>query len=315
MNKVLHICNTNFEWEIMTNSRDSIQASLLSHPYFLQLQFLPFLYAKPGDGVLVSHRPSTTPSHLNLHCFNEDIDYHQYSHLETWGWSQAIKRWTPLPYHPPENLKALVSKTFVFNHCPQLPGSVLLYSLEDIQQWISKGPYPKVIKSSFGCSGNNKWIFEFSKKLPKALIKTFTITQPFIGEPWVKRTLDFSTQWILNNGIRYLGSTIMKNTAYGSYQKTLLNQNIPHLNIHFKHAYRILKKLLDAGFYGHVGIDGMLYANTIHPIVEINLRKTMGWLALALDKNIEYTSGGNGPLPTSLNIGKKITFNKQMKLL
>jgi hypothetical protein len=42
------------------------------------------------------------------------------------------------------------------------------------------------------------------------------------------------------------------------------------------------------GYFGHVGFDAMIYKknNTLHlhPIVEINARKTMGWVALMLQR-------------------------------
>lgn len=56
----------------------------------------------------------------------------------------------------------------------------------------------------------------------------------------------------------------------------------------------------------------MVYDDTLHPIVEINLRKTMGWLALKLQKNLSYQKGGEGLLPSHL---EKTTFPKQLKLL
>jgi predicted ATP-grasp superfamily ATP-dependent carboligase len=69
------------------------------------------------------------------------------------------------------------------------------------------------------------------------------------------------------------------------------------------------------GFRGNVGIDSMIYDGKLHPIVEINLRKTMGWVALKLGKSVAYETGTEGLLPKFLDIGKKITFQKQLKLL
>jgi hypothetical protein len=69
------------------------------------------------------------------------------------------------------------------------------------------------------------------------------------------------------------------------------------------------------GFRGNLGIDAMIYDQKLHPIVEINLRKTMGWLALILGKNLSYEQGNEGVLPNYLQVGKEITFQKQLKLL
>ena len=68
------------------------------------------------------------------------------------------------------------------------------------------------------------------------------------------------------------------------------------------------------GYFGPVGLDAMLYrmpgssAALLHPIVEINARKTMGWVALHYQKThhpdqivaMHYSPAENGVLPTHL---------------
>ena len=57
--------------------------------------------------------------------------------------------------------------------------------------------------------------------------------------------------------------------------------------IHKEVATRALKKMAALGFFGNVGIDAMIWGNDIlHPIVEINARKTMGWIALQIAKRL-----------------------------
>ncbi len=311
--KTLHICNVNFEWELETHSSTEIKESFMIHPNFLQLQFLPFLYANKGDGVVVTHLPSEIPNHLNVHLFEDKIE--GYDRIETWGWSEAIEKWTDLPYSVPKHLSEMASRTFSFTHSPKLPGAQLLRHPQEVTEWLKKGPYPKVVKKCFGIAGQRRWILQKPEDLPKKAFQEFDNGHALIAEPWMQRDLDFSTQWMITDKITYLGSTVLENTESGVYRKTYIERDIPFLDNHKSQAQIPLRRLLEMGFQGNVGIDSMIYDGNLHPIVEINLRKTMGWLALQLGKSVAYETGSEGLLPKFLDIGKEITFQKQLKLL
>ena len=314
--KTLHIANVNFEWELETQSQLSLQEAFGVHPNFLQLQFIPFLYAPEGDGVVVTHHPPKEyleDKTATLHLFDEKIT--GYDRIETWGWSEAISRWTDLPYVIPEKLRELASKVFAFTHSPHLPGAKLLHQMEEAEEWLRTGPYPKVLKTCYGFAGRGRYILEseeFFAKVKGKVAEIFKQGQLLIGEPWVKRERDFSTQWMIDGQPIYLGSTLLENTDSGMYQKTIMEKEIPFLKKHLEYAMVPLKLISDAGYIGNVGIDAMVYEGKLHPIVEINLRKTMGWLALKLERDLSYGDGGEGLLPTHL---EKITFPKQLKLL
>ncbi|MCB1107612.1 MAG: hypothetical protein KDK76_05920 [Chlamydiia bacterium] len=311
--KTLHVCNVNYEWELETRSFLGLKESFMVHPNFLQLQFLPFLYANDGDGVVVTHYPLSIPPHLNIHLFEDQIE--GYDSIETWGWSKAIERWTKLPYRVPDHLREMASKAFAFTHSPHLPGAKLLHHKKEVDEWLLSGPYPKVIKTCFGCAGRGKWILHKKEDLPHVAYQEFDKGHLLIGEPWVKRDMDFSTQWIIGDEISYLGPTVMESNKWGNYTKTFIGKKIPFLAEHLEQAQIPLRRLSEMGFRGNVGIDAMIYEGKLHPIVEINTRKTMGWLALKLGKSIAYEEGETGLLPNNLFIGKKILFQKQLKLL
>lgn len=314
--KTLHIANVNFEWELETHSQLPIKEALQVHPNFMQLQFLPFLYAKEGDGVVVTHKPSAEfldDKPATLHLFDEKIT--GYDQMDTWGWSHAIARWTNLPYIVPTHLREWASKVFSFTHSPHLPGAELLNHMEEVETWLKKVPYPKVLKTCYGWAGRGRFILDSEERfltIQKKIAKIFEKGQSLIGEPWVKRDLDFSTQWMLDKEPIYLGATVMENSPQGAYSKTWVGQDIPFLEEHIEKAQHPLELLCKQGYTGNAGIDAMVYENTLHPIVEINLRKTMGWLALKLQKNLSYQTPGEGLLPTHL---EKIRFPKQLKLL
>ena len=115
-----------------------------------------------------------------------------------------------------------------------------------------------------------------------------------IAEPWVKRKLDFSTQWMIHpdQSIDYLGATICNTDQRGRYSGNkvgdlsfLFGSYFSCLEKHREIVLRILQKMARLGYFGNVGIDAMIWGNDkLHPVVEINARKTMGWVALEISK-------------------------------
>lgn len=314
--KTLHICNVNFEWDLGANSKLGLKESFMVHPNFMQFQFLPLLYGKEGDGVVVTHPPPIKIGKMNIHLFDEKVT--GYDRIETWGWSKRIEEWTDLPYEVPPCLREVASKKFSFTHSPKLPGGKLLHHSQEVEKWIETGSYPKVLKTCYGFSGRGHFVLnnkdEYSR-VKESVFKELEKGHPLIGEPWVKRQMDFSTQWFLGDEISFLGATILENSESGTYNKTLIGKEIPFLEEQKEKAKIILRIMQEMGFRGNVGIDAMVYDNILHPIVEINPRKTMGWLALKLGESLSYENGSEGVLPTFLMAGKKIPFQKQLKLL
>lgn len=345
---ILHLANINFEWELETHSSLSLKEAFQVHPNFLQLQFLPLLFAGKEAGALVTHLPPE--SYLmsleamglelpSLHLMDEkDLPYDR---IESWGWSESVEKWADhqnLLYAPPPFLKIreLASKTFAFTHSPNLPGAKLLHTPAEVESWLKTESYPKVLKTSYGFAGRGKFLLEsadFYPTIQAEVMKMFEEGHILIGEPWVPRLFDFSTQWYLGDeeSPQLLGATHMENTPDGTYRKTStmpFGMYEPFLEKHLEQVKIPLQLILEEGYHGYLGIDAMVYRNpqtmdeALHPIVEINLRKTMGWLALKLTEkfsplSIAYTTNEEeGLLPSFLEIekNKKIPFRKQLTL-
>ena len=124
---ILHLANINFEWELETRSSLSLKEGFQTHPNFLQLQFLPLLFADKEDGVALTHLPP--PGYLksleklgfelpSLHLLDEENL--TYDRVESWGWSLSVERWADqcnLLYAPPPfvTIRELASKIFALN--------------------------------------------------------------------------------------------------------------------------------------------------------------------------------------------------------
>lgn len=318
----LHICNTFFEKELETPEQKPLLQWFRSHPVVQQLQFLPLLYAAPEDKILVSDLPENPDPRLCL------IDHPPTGYpIEHWGPSRAIAAWAEkhrLPYSIPDwpLVRQVNSKVFSFTAAPQLPGSALLRSHTEVTAWMAKTPGPTVLKTPFGTAGKGHILNDKASpkqanvkpqyKTPtdeasfggpeKANVKPLYIC-PLIGEPWVERALDFSTQWEKGE---LIGVTVFENEPNGTYKGTFEGVMEPWaLEEHLAVARPLIKKIGEMGYQGNIGVDAFVYMwegkKRVHPVVEINARKTMSWVALQLPrKRLYYTKEAQGLLPSRL---------------
>ena len=309
---ILHLCNTFFEWELMGQTPPTLEEAFAKSPIFAQLQFLPVLYAKEGSALLVTLMPEEKfPFPLYL-----TSDRPPAAKLETWGYSQLAKEWAEernIQYDMPpwDVVKLINSKAYSFSKSP-LPGARLVYAGDSIEP-------NTVLKSCFGTAGQGI-IFSDSPSAKNFCEQQWKLNLPVIAEPWVNRTCDFSTQWVISKGgeIAYLGFTLCKTTATGIHQSNTVGVDPPSfVEVQKAMAEEVLEEIAQMGYFGEVGFDAMVYGdNQLQPIVEINARKTMGYVALTLqqkypDSEVELSyivTKEKGPLPTEIG---PIKFSRQ----
>ena len=277
---ILHFCNVFFEWELAGLCPDTLEKAVEQHLVFRQLQYLPLTYGKAGEGVLASQKPDT-PTPLPVYTFEETPPF---THLETWGYSRLAKEWAEkkgLSYAMPpwDVVKMVNSKTYSFSKSP-LPGARLIYQGDPIE----KGT---VLKSCYGTAGRGLILSE-SKGVQNFCEREWARGLPVISEPFVDRICDFSTQWFISRGgeIAYIGTTICKTTKMGMHKSNIAQKNeLPFLQQHREFVTEVLEEMALMGYFGPVGFDAMIYGDhKLQPIVEINARKTMGLIALVLQR-------------------------------
>lgn len=337
--------NTFFEEELVSNEIKTPLDFLNKHPVYLQLQYLSFLTASASETPLVSHPPSE--AYLkNLESLGFSSDFALLSDfpignasLHSWGPSKSLSLWAlhnDLEYKIPDLafVKQVQSKQFCFEKCPKLPHSTVLLNLKDLDLWWNSFEGIKVLKTLYGSSGRGHFIGG-----PGDLAKASSFFQkqsnPVIGQPWVERVIDFSTQWKIeeNGTYLYLGSTLCKNSLKGTYEqsvagpeKKLFENYMDFFDEHLLHAKAMIQTLIAFGFFGNVGFDAFLYKDSyevkLFPIVEINARKTMGWVALKLYEKLNPSGcltlsyepslkHSEGLLPSSI---QSKSFPRQLKV-
>ena len=260
MNKILHIANTNLEWELTQKSVTPLSLALEKNAIFMQLQFLPFLFAHESDGVCVTAPPGEeflkgleslhiTPP--KLHLLSEE-SFSAYEKIESWGSSLSVGQWAKthsLTYPMPswQIVEQVNSKLFSFSSAPKLPGAKLLYDEKEVWGWIEQAATPVVFKTCFGVSGQGHFIWDKAaapdpQRLKRFLDREWQEKRPVIGEPWVKRVLDFSTQWKIGAQIHYLGSTLCETSDKGVHKQNIVGEESLILGeiISFLYAHRKL---------------------------------------------------------------------------
>ncbi len=307
--------NTFFEEELILPSNAYYCFSDLS-PIHFHLHYLSCLTAQKNEVALVLDKPDNlyleslyklgiTPPPLAV--LSDMRKKAEFTKLNSWGNSTLLTSWAKekgLTYEMPDIslTKQVHSKEFSFQSGPPLPNGELIFSEKELSSWWKKIKGPKVLKTPHGSSGKGHFISKREQEdFPMALAFFTKSEKPLLAEPWVERDLDFSSQWKIekDESITYLGSTICKNSPRGVYRGTVIGPDIilfqKRLDLFEEHLFyskKALKKMASLGFFGHVGIDAMLYKSekntiTVQPIVEINARKTMGWAALTIYNKIQ----------------------------
>lgn len=349
MNRV-HLANTDFEFELAHPSRDTLENGWNKNPISLQLQYLPLLYAKEEDIVAVAEIPDPAflqglkdqawrkGAGLPQMALLQEIDPFVNCECVSWGYSQQVQAWAhqrKMKYEMPDwpVVQEVNSKAFSHRYTT-LKDATLLWNEQELKMWLQSFSGKKVLKSCFGLSGKGLYIIQektSNEELIRFCEKEWKQQRPIVAEPWLERVFDFSTQWNISpeGGIECVGSTVFETNAYGTYNATVAGPEAsifgPYLSFleAHKHASRIvLQEMFKKGFFGNVGIDALLYKCherskiCLYPIVEVNARKTMSWVALMMqqrwfvDRTIRFeflhaSSSGISLLPAGLQ-GRKL---------
>ena len=323
----LHVCNAFFEWEIEKAHTPTIYEAFCSHRNFLYLQFLPLIYAPINDAILVTENPSFNQRRFSTINEKQTFFTHIQSFAASESVKRfAILHNLIYQVPPLDVVKEVASKEFSFRNSPKLPGSKLITNPTELSQFLSKGDYKKVLKTPFGFSGVGHFFSDpKSNASAKTTNLQPQPNSPLIGEPWVQRVFDFSSHWFIDNDTKeivFLGFTKITSSPRGQFvsatplhpplyyknqdpnqdqnskNRQIYNLKSPfqkhpnlqeHLTRHKEEAFKLLEKIQSYGFFGEISFDSFIYdEDTLHPIVEINPRKTLGKIAYELNKTLVF---------------------------
>lgn len=186
------------------------------------------------------------------------------------------------------------SKAFAFKLLPPPFLSTLLQSKKDVFEFLKSQRGLFVLKSPLQQSGMGHYFISASEVLSQAQLPEINYENIRV-EKWVHRLLDFSSQWLLDETVNCLGLCEIINNEKGGYKGSkfpLVNSTYEcFFKEHIEKVKPVIHELHKQGYRGHLGVDAFIYEEnkTVHlcPLIELNPRKTMGFVALNLSTHLE----------------------------
>lgn len=217
---------------------------------------------------------------------------------------------------------------------PKLPTFVCF--LSDIEYVVRGSRYPLILKKPYSSSGRGlHWIK--SPRLNDKDIKWINGALNKQGELSIERELDKFVDFAMEfesdgqGNVSYKGLSVFGTQERGRYvgniigsdtfRESLLLQYVKKEELDmFKESLTVaLSEYYGRYYKGSLGVDMMIYATPtgqtmIHPCVEINMRETMGTLALSLsNKYICPDATGNFRLEYDKNDGAIMQKHQEME--
>ena len=297
------------------------------------LGFLPALWAKEGDQILVEHGESAQKAYRRVCHRLERLGIADYSQagsktfpgreqniprlgvnsVQPWGWDRAIRRElermglaTPLlpTLEQIEHIRLLSHRRTSAKLLPllQMEGTVgeafECSSIEQVYELFER--YGRlVLKAPWSSSGRGVRFCDAARLNDKGeminenWIRNVIASQGSImAEPYYNKVKDFGMEFMADEDgrINYLGLSLF-HTVNGAYEGNILatekvkNELISRyvsIELLDKVKQNIIECLRLPHYVGPFGIDMMVTKEGLHPCVEINLRRTMGHVALAI---------------------------------
>lgn len=277
------------------------------------LQRLPQLWAEPDDIILL--RSVDTPSLCSA------------SRLLPWGWSPLVVRQlrefgVPSELLPTDEQIASYRSFSSRQKAVELLGrlrrewpepfssgalvgeSIWCSSAMEVLKAIDQYECRAMLKAPWSSSGRG--VHPVQQSVGEKTISWINSTLQRQGgvevEPLYNRVQDFALEfWSDHGDVRYEGLSLFNTTAGGVYAGNLVateEEKEARLSAHIPTALfhdvkeRLTELLNEAGipewYDGPLGVDLMITDCALHPFVEINLRMTMGWVALKLIPKLQY---------------------------
>ena len=303
------------------------------------LGFLPALWSKEGDQILVEYEESALKAYRrichrlvklgiadSLPALNPQFTatkvgvYRQETQsLQPWGWDRAIRRELERmgfaePLLPTEeqvaHIRQLSHRRTSAQLLPllQMEGTIgeafECKSIAEVTELMRR--YERlVLKAPWSSSGRGLRFLDVERgtlSMERWLRNTIEAQGSIMAEPYYNKVKDFGMEFEVDaeGHVRYLGLSLF-HTANGAYEgnilatesvkREMINRYVP-VRLLDSIKQKITAQLCLDGYVGPFGIDMMIVKNSqlsvgnsqllLHPCVEINLRRTMGHVALRI---------------------------------
>jgi hypothetical protein len=178
-----------------------------------------------------------------------------------------------------------------------IPGSALIHSEPDLARAVAGAcPNPNdkwVIKSPFGFAARDRVLgrgptAEYAQLtwVRRRLVEGETL----IFQPWLDVQREYGVTLMIEPDGKYVlnGISDLQTNGAGTGKGYLLGRPVsPERLKHLEEIASIVAlHLHDAGYYGPAGFDALEHSQGLHPLLEVNARYTMGFVAVAVEKSL-----------------------------
>lgn len=306
-----------------------------------RLSLLPALYAPEGSAVLLpSADPGCAISSLPYYniCRQRGIPILPLCRLEPaevhpWGWNKALRTQLAAAGMPPSSLPGDSRLEIIRNLAHRRTTCLIFRSFADERLLAMKpvcfdnahsaGQYVKalndngyeaVAKMPWSSSGRGVFFNPDARTLGRLMSRQGGV----MIEPRWRKALDFASEWRCSGGeVAFQGYSLFENSANGNYSGNLVAGqqhlrsrilgycNEDALRRATEDVCRALRLCVAPSYEGPLGVDMLCDTEgRINPCVEINLRMTMGHVALHLYRLF----GLPGGVPYHFYPGKDLPF-------
>lgn len=272
--------------------------------------------ANPGDELLVQE---PWPDHLRAEAQKRDVELvslnrpkpQQNRIFTPWGW-------TPSAVAAGESASALVKQAVpietvarvnskLWSHRLEqelgiaLPGAAPAASFDELQEAVAiacPGTQDKwVVKSPFGFAARDRVLGRgpsLDEPQAKWSRKRFELGETLIFQPWLEVVREYGVVMEIHpdGSTQMFGISDLQTNGAGTGTGYILGR--PPDPARRKELENIAGVVCDhlftEGYVGPVGIDALEHAGGFHPLLEINARYTMGFVAVAVERSLKPTA-------------------------
>jgi hypothetical protein len=267
--------------------------------------------AQAGDALLL---PWPWPEHLQLDASERGVKLispieaeNESSRIFTpWGWTQsavavgeragAVVRTIPLSTVARVNSK-LWSHALEVELGIAQPGAALASTFEELQEAVARA-CPRandkwVVKSPYGFAARDRVLGRgpiLEEPQAKWSRRRLALGETLIFQPWleVRREYGVVLEISTDGSFEIHGVSDLQTNGAGTGTGYILGRppTRERLSELESIAGIVSRRLFGEGYFGPVGIDALEHAGGFHPLLEINARYTMGFVALAVERSL-----------------------------
>lgn len=287
-----------------------------------RLQYLPMVWAQTGDFIL--RADNIIQSYPDLKSMSVKAINDKLENIETWGWNPALRhrllslgiRENLLPDLIYLNTLRQLSHRRISISCNRFLSSPIIPteidSVSEAEKYAAyhRGCFFKLPWSSGG-RGVLATIELNSSQIKEWVTGGIRRQGSILAEPFIDRSLDFASLWTITDGIvGFDGLSVSLSDGRGKYKGNLLGTQEDLSSYISRFTSNLSSHIIDrqkefisnkiAPFYnGKLGIDMACDKNgTVYPCIEVNLRRTMGHVAMDY---LSFLQGGKS-LPPGIKL-------------